>query len=207
MTLWESTPFKWDGILLHQSHSHFVPFLNLLAGFTIQCTPSKHLFSFAHNFLSFFLFCFFTTSFTTYFSVSSIHTASSFSTLPTAVFKWPTLHFFSFYCQVPSFIIQYISSWAHPSHFYTLSFSPQRHFFTFLLSLVLSLLFLSSVCRLKEILEMKSSLMLSVNSGIIFKSQTKQDTGFTGQRKWIGQMRNKSNIVKNRTLIILMLHL
>lgn len=165
------------GILLH---SPLIPFLNLLAAFTIQCIPSfKYLFSSAPHFLSFLLFCFFTMPFTTSFSASSTHTVSPFSILSTAVFQWSTL--FSFFLSTAQNILfsflhsvrLFLSTPFSILHF--LSFSPQGHFLTFPISLVTLLLFLSLVSRLKEIPEMKPSPMSSVNSGIIFKHQSKQE--------------------------------
>lgn len=135
--------------------------------------------------------------FTTSFSAYSTHTASSFSILFAAVFQWPILHFFfSFYCPECPLLISSFSM-SLPEHTLltsTLSFSPQGHFSTFPVSLVTSLLFLSSVSRLKDIPETKPSPIPSVNSGIIFKHQSKQEGPLLvllSKKKRNGQMRKK----------------
>lgn len=123
-----------------------------------------------------------------------------------------SLFFFSsFYCPEHPLLISSLSM-SLPEHTLltsTLSFSPQGHFLTFPLSFVTSLLFLSTVSRLKEIPEMKPSPMPNVswhNLQVSIKTGG-QVIGFIGQRKWNGQIRNKSNIVKNSTFSISMLHL
>lgn len=144
-------------------------------------------FSSAPHFLSLLLFCFFTTPFTTSFSASSTHTSSSFPILPTAGFQWPTLHFFFLLSTAQNILSRFLHSvclfLTIPfSLLHFLSFSSQGHFLTFPIPLVTSLLFLSSVSRLKEIPDKKPSPTPSVNYGI-FKHQSKQEGRFYRPKK------------------------
>lgn len=95
-----------------------------------------------------------------------------------------TFFFSSFYCPEHPLLISSLSM-SLPEHTSTLSFSPQGHFLTFPLSFVTSLVFLSTVSRLKEIPETKPSPMPNVNWHNLQASIKTgwQVIGFIGQRK------------------------
>lgn len=141
------------------------------------------------------------------------------------------------YCLLLFYSVCYCFSMANTSLFYFLLSTAQNILFSFLHSVCLFLSTLFSLLHFlfplkdtswlfpyllllhsfsclqspdwKEIPEMKPSPMPNVswhNLQVSIKTGG-QVIGFIGQRKWNGQIRNKSDIVKNSTFSISMLHL